>query len=218
MRPKTRKSKSKPTRISYQDYRTGGNPAGCPDPIAGVVDELVESARLDVGDSPAAMMERLLSAREDLAVHGVWHHVLTGELLILALRNAGYRVSEELVDEAIDRGRQIPRGSCGFMGTCGAITSAISACAILTGATPVATEARARTLAFAARLTARLSELGGSRCCKKSTYVALQLARDEFAALSFELPVEVFEGRCVFSLRNETCDGALCPFHPAIGR
>ena len=213
MKTRTRKTKSKLTHISYRDYRAGSNPAGCADPIASAVDELVDACRMSRGCAAAAMMEEGLTAREDLPVHGVWHHMLTGESLILALKNAGHPITEELVEEIVDRGKQIPRGSCGFMGTCGAITSAISTCALLTGATPAATGARARTLAFAAKLTARLAELSGSRCCKKSTYIALQLARDEFAALGFEFPAETYEGRCRFSARNETCDGLECLFY-----
>jgi hypothetical protein len=178
------------------------------------VEALVTAARPLTGTAPATLLEEVLATDRELAVHGVWHHILVGEVLLVALRNAGYAISEELIDEILDRGRQIPRGSCGFMGTCGAITSAISAYALLAGATPVATEARARTLRFAATLTSRLADLSGSRCCKKSSYTALQLARDEFAAMGFELPAESFAGRCLYSTDNETCDGPDCPFNP----
>ncbi len=216
MTRRSRKIKQTPARISYEEYRSRGTPTdGSPDIIAEAVEALCATARRLTGTAPAALLEEALASDDELAVHGVWHHVLVGEVLFVALRNAGYAISEELIDEIIDRGRQIPRGSCGFLGTCGALTSAISACAILTGATPVASEARARTLRFAAKLTSRLAELNGSRCCKKSSYLALQLAREEFAALGFELPAEAFAGRCRSSAENETCDGSDCPFHVA---
>ncbi len=95
-----------------------------------------------------------------------------------------------------------------------ALASAASAYAILLGSTPVATEPRERLLAFSAKLAARLAEIGGSRCCKKSSYAALEVARDAFAELGFELPEEQFEGRCRFSADNDTCDGAECVYFP----
>jgi hypothetical protein len=212
---RTRKVKQTPVRISYQDYRNqGAPPAGCVDPIAEAVGVLTARGRRLNGTAPAALLEEVLASDDELSVHGMWHHVLVGEVLLVALRNAGYVVSDELIDEILDRGEQLPRGSCGFLGTCGALVSAISVHAMLTGATPVAAEARARTLGFAATLAARLAKLGGNRCCKKSSYTALQLARDEFATMGFELPAENFEGRCRSSAGNETCDGPDCPFHP----
>jgi hypothetical protein len=144
----------------------------------------------------------------------VWHHALIGEILLLCLRNAGREIDEDLIDEVIDRGRQIPGGACGFIGTCGALASAASAYAVLLGSTPVATEQRERLLEFASALARRLAEIGGSRCCKKSSYAAFEVARDEFCRLGYELPEETFEGRCRFFGSNETCDGERCVYFP----
>jgi len=216
MAVRERKPKRKPPRISYEEFRTAVSGSECCAGAAGEVmtDLAVRIAREMQGTEPAAMLERLLGSQENVPVHGVWHHVLVGELLLTALRNAGYPISEELIDEVIDRGRQIPGGSCGFLGTCGALASAASAYAILLGSTPVALDARERLLAFHARLQTRLAQLGGSRCCRKSSYVALELAQAEFSALGFALPAEQFAGRCVFCAENETCDGEGCGYWP----
>ena len=216
MAVRERKPKRKPPRISYEEFRTAVSGSECCAGAAGEVmtDLAVRIAREMQGTEPAAMLERLLGSQENVPVHGVWHHVLVGELLLTALHNAGYPISEELIDEVIDRGRQIPGGSCGFLGTCGALASAASAYAILLGSTPVALDARERLLAFHARLQTRLAQLGGSRCCRKSSYVALELAQAEFSALGFALPAEQFAGRCVFCAENETCDGEGCGYWP----
>jgi len=144
-------------------------------------------ARQMEGAKPAEMLDDLLRQGEGTPVHGVWHHALVGEILLTCLRNAGHPITDDLIEEVIDRGRQIPGGSCGFIGTCGALTSAASAYAILLGSTPVATDRREKLLAFSAKLAARLAQIGGSRCCKKSSYAALEVARDAFAELGFEL-------------------------------
>jgi hypothetical protein len=203
-------------RISYEDFRNAVDADAC---CAGDGTDTTTTlatliAREAEGTKPAEMLEELLSRGEGTPVHGVWHHALVGEILLRCVQNAGYQIADDLIDEIIDRGRQIPGGSCGFLGTCGALSSAASAYAILLGSTPVATEQRERLIEFAAKMVARLAEIGGSRCCKKSSYAALEVARDEFAELGFELPEEEFEGRCPFFASNETCDGDTCVYFP----
>jgi hypothetical protein len=211
-----RRVKKKPPRISYAEFRAATNGAACCGDAAGaLVTELAILAARDLtGTEPAAMLNDLLGRHDGTPVHGVWHHVLVGELLLVALRNAGYPISEELIDEVIDRGRQIPGGACGFLGVCGALASATSAYAILLGSTPVATEARERLLAFSALLISKYRETSPIRCCKKSAYLALGCAQEEFARIGFALPPETLAGRCPFFGENDTCDGPDCLYHP----
>ena len=203
-------------RISYRDFRNAVTDDAC---CAGDgSDTTTTLATLVVRDfdgiRPAEMLEKLFAPGEGAPVNGVWHHAIIGEILFICLRNAGYPITDELIEEVIDRGRQIPGGSCGFVGTCGALSSVASAYAILLGSTPVAVVPRENLLAFSAKLLARLAEVGGGRCCKKSSYAALETARGEFAKLGFELPDEQFEGRCPFFSDNEACDGDDCIYFP----
>ncbi len=217
MTSRPKKPPRKPRLISYREFRAGAAANAC---CAGDGTDTTTTlatmiARKAAGTKPAEMMEEVLGQGEGTPVHGVWHHALIGEILLVCLRNAGHPISDELIDEVIDRGRQIPGGACGFMGTCGALNSAASAYAILLGSTPVATDQREKLLAFSSRLAARLAEIGGSRCCKKSSYAALETAARELAALGYPFPEEEFAGRCPFSASNETCDGEDCVYHPA---
>jgi hypothetical protein len=212
-----RKVRRKPMRISYEEFRSEASENACCGGDGGPTVELATLiAREMTHSQPAEAIDDLLVGREGVAVHGTWHHPLVAELLLIGLRNAGYEIADEVIDEAIDRGRQIPGGACGFLGVCGALAGAASAYAILLGSTPVADEAREKALAFTAKLHARLAEIGGSRCCKKSSYVAFELARVEFAKIGFELPEETFAGRCRFSSVNDTCDGPRCPYFPGV--
>lgn len=213
---KTQRKTHKIRRISYESFRNAVDANAC---CAGDGTDTTTTlatliAREAKGTKPAEMLEEILSRGEGTPVHGVWHHALVGEIILRCLQNAGYEISEELIDEVVDRGRQLPGGSCGFIGTCGALSSTASAYAILLGSTPVATQQREKLLEFAAKLVARLAEIGGSRCCKKSSYAALEVARGEFAELGFELPKEEFEGRCPFFAANDTCDGDACVYFP----
>ena len=216
MAKQTRKRSSKIHRISYEDFRNAVTADAC---CAGDgTDTTTTLATLIVRDhqgaKPAEMLEDVLGQGEGTPVHGVWHHALIGEILLVCLRNAGHPITDGLIDEVIDRGRQIPGGSCGFLGICGSLASAASAYSILLGSTPVATAPREQLLAFTDRLFARLSEIGGSRCCKKSSYVALEVAVEELAQLGFALSTEEFEGRCPFFASNDTCDGDACVYFP----
>jgi hypothetical protein len=202
-------------RISYEDFRTAVDGSACCAGDGGDATALAAlAARQAEGTQPAEMLDELLSANEGTPVHGVWHHALVGEILLVCLRNAGYDIAEGIVDEVIDRGRQIPGGACGFMGTCGALSSAASAYAILLGSTPVASDQREELLRLSARLVGCLAEIGGSRCCKKSSYAALEVARDALVGLGYDLPEEQFEGRCRFFASNDTCDGDSCVYFP----
>ena len=210
------RNRRKIRRISYEDFRNAVDANACcagdgSDTTTTLATLITREAQ---GTKPAEMLEELLSRGEATPVHGVWHHVLVGEIVLRCLQNARYQIADDLIDEIIDRGRQLPGGSCGFLGTCGALSSTASAYAILLGSTPVATEQREKLIEFAAKMVARLADIGGSRCCKKSSYAALEVARDEFAELGFELPEEEFEGRCPFFASNDTCDGDACVYFP----
>jgi hypothetical protein len=219
METRNRSAKEKPHRICYEEFRHTAlaNPC-CGQTVGGMAEHLFQLARREVkGTAPAAAFEALLDQVQELPVHGFWHHALPGEILLLCLQQAGYPIAEELIEEIIERGRLSPPGTCGFLGPCGALVSAAAAYAMLLGSTPAAADRRERLLRFHARLAARLAELGGSRCCKKSSYTALDLAREEFANLGFGLPHEEFAGRCRFCADNETCDGAECVYFPGKG-
>ena len=52
---------------------------------------------------------------------------------------------------------------------------------------------------------------------QKSSYVSIETAREELAALGYELPEETFAGRCLFFASNDICDGDACPYFPRKG-
>ena len=212
----TRRRGRKINRISYEDFRNAATDEACCSGDG--TDTTTTLATLIVrdhqGTKPAEMLEDVLGHGESTPVHGVWHHSLVGEILLVCLRNAGHPISDEIIDEIIDRGRQIPGGSCGFLGICGALASTASAYSILLGSTPVAIAPREQLLSFTQKLFARLSAIGGSRCCKKSSYAALETATEEFAQAGFALPKENFAGRCPFFASNDTCDGDACVYYP----
>lgn len=213
VRPKLRK---KLRHHSFEEFLSGDHSdSACVCSGGEAITELGSMAVKEMpGLKPAALLEELFTVNEGAPVHGVWHHVVVGEALLVCLKNSRYQITDELIDEVIYRGRQIPGGACGFLGVCGALVSAASAYAILLSSTPTADRMRPKALALSGELHQRLAELGGSRCCKKSTYMALDLAQQAMARDRFYLAKEKLEGRCLFHQNNETCDGAACPYYP----
>ncbi|ROQ90141.1 DUF5714 domain-containing protein [Desulfosoma caldarium] len=177
------------------------------------------------GDALAVMEHLCLSSNETdlillmdkirrhpaMPVHGPEHHALVPAVIVTASRNAGEAVSDEAIRSALRRGSQVPGGSCGFMGCCGAAVGVGIAFSILLEANPV--KGRQRCVAQQATLAAlaAISSLDAARCCQRDSWIALKKA----AELS-----EPFLGRslsanhtlkCRQQARNLECEGARCP-------
>ncbi|MFP4169713.1 MAG: DUF5714 domain-containing protein [Methanomassiliicoccales archaeon] len=169
---------------------------------------------------PAAMYEAVMEelARrwkltESMPLHAAWHHGMVPAILLTALRNGGYLVGEEEIEEAFKRGMMIPGGGCGFHGVCGAGNGLGIVASILIRATPLHDEERSKALTMSAKAILRIGEIGGPRCCPRATYATIQVAASELREMGYELLITDLEGRCRFSERNPDCAEDDCPFH-----
>ena len=156
-----------------------------------------------------------LNIMEDpfIHMHGPEHHVLVGSCLLATCRNAGHDLDlEHALSEMERRGSQVPGGICGLWGSCGAAVSAGIYWSILTGASPLSAENWGQANSLTSRCLSRISKLGGPRCCKRNSFIAL----DEAAAMTNEvlgIPLERNENtRCTHLSRNAQCLGKRCPY------
>ncbi len=150
------------------------------------------------------------TATRRLPVHNMWHHFIVPAAILTAVRNQGGPIDDEDITEAIDRGRQFPGGSCGFMGTCGGAYSVGIVGSIISGVTPVHGGDRSRLMRTVSETLARISEIE-TRCCKRSSYIAMQEACRYLQDFDSLLPEEIV---CHYWKENHLCAGAECPFHP----
>ena len=58
----------------------------------------------------------------------------------------------------------------------------------------------------------RIAESHGPRCCKRDTYISLESAA-EFLLTKFDIHLPLSEGKCTFSLRNNSCGREDCEFY-----
>lgn len=146
--------------------------------------------------------------------HGPEHHIMVGCALITAYRNAGGEVDlATALNEMISRGGKVPGGACGFWGACGAAVSTGMFISIISGSTPLATEAWGQSNLMTSRSLSAVGVVGGPRCCKRNSYISILTAIDyaeEITGIKMEKPRVV----CSHTSSNSQCIGKRCPFHP----
>lgn len=168
-------------------------------------------------------IEIITEAMNDKSIYpnGPEHHTLVGAALLAAYCNAGGKnPAGELMDkeaalaELRKRSLQVPGGTCGFWGTCGAAVSAGQAMSIMNGSTPMKQEPWAQCQRLTSNILGRMADLAGPRCCKRMSFTAILTAvpyMDMLLGVSMQLPDEVV---CTHFQRNAECRRKECPFFP----
>lgn len=147
-------------------------------------------------------------------MHGPEHHVMVGAALLTAYHNAGGELDlPAALSEMQARGKKVPGGACGFWGACGAGISAGMFVSIVTGSTPLASEAWGLSNRMTSAALGAIGEVGGPRCCKRDSYLAIRAAVD-FARTHLGVAMETHAITCIHTAQNNQCLGARCPFHP----
>ena len=184
------------------------------------VDYIMGLCSGSLSTNPVEIMNEAMNDKS-IYPNGPEHHTLIGAALITAYANAGGKNPQgEPLDkdaalvELKKRSLQVPGGTCGFWGTCGAATSAGQAMSILNGSTPMKIEPWAQCQRLTSIILGRLADVGGPRCCKRTGYTAVLTAVpfiNETLGSSMTLPSEV---TCSFFQRNAECRRKDCPFFP----
>jgi hypothetical protein len=142
-------------------------------------------------------------------IHGEWHHFLVPGVLLSSLRNNGYEINDRDIKEGIQRGEQA-RVSCGFTGVCGGANSVGIVAALVKKVTPLHDEERQELMQKTARVLQKISQIK-RRCCKRSSYIALEDAIEYLSGINCILPWSNIT--CPFSPQNSMCAKELCPYY-----
>lgn len=184
------------------------------------VDHIIGLCSDSESSDPVAIMNEAMNDKS-IYPNGPEHHTLVGAALITAYANAdGKNAKGEPFDkgeglvELRKRSMQVPGGTCGFWGTCGAAVSAGQALSILNGSTPMTQEPWAQCQRLTSIILGRMADIGGPRCCKRTGYIsaltAVPYINQELGS-HMTLPDEVV---CAFFDRNAECRRQDCPFFP----
>ena len=145
-------------------------------------------------------------------MHGPEHHVIVGASLLVAYKNCGGKVDlPKALNEMISRGSQVPGGTCGFWGACGAGISAGIFVSIVTKANPLAKQSWGMANQMTANALDKIAKVGGPRCCKRNSYLAMQTAVD-FAKQNLGVTMPLDKIVCTHQKQNNQCLGINCPF------
>ena len=160
---------------------------------------------------PIGILEKMMSM-PFCHMHGPEHHVMVGAALLTAYKNAGGALElTKALQEIYSRGNAVPGGVCGFWGACGAGVSTGQFVSIVTGSTPLAVEPWGLSNQMTAKALESIGKVGGPRCCKRDSYLAI-LAAIAFAAEHLHVHMETSVPVCTRSGQNNQCIGKRCPF------
>jgi hypothetical protein len=150
------------------------------------------------------------TAKSPMPIHGEWNHILVPGVVLTAMRNSGYQISDQDIMEGIQRG-EMGKVSCGFSGTCGGANGVGIVAAIVKRSTPLHDEERQEIMQLVANSQQEISQIM-RRCCKRSTYMGIKIAVNYLARLDYNL--QAVEIICPYSSKNGMCAGIQCPYNP----
>ena len=165
----------------------------------------------EISRDPIEILEKMMSM-PFCHMHGPEHHVMVGAALLTACKNAGGELDfPKALQEMYSRGKAVPGGACGFWGACGAGISTGQFMSLATGSTPLTVEAWGLSNRMTAKALESIGSVGGPRCCKRDSYLAV-LAAVEMAAEHLHVRMKMSTPVCSRSGRNNQCIGKRCPF------
>ena len=122
------------------------------------------------------------------------------------------KLNIRLIPQSLNRGKAVPGGECGFWGACGAGISAGMFISIISGAIPLKNEHWGLANKMTSRALDAIGSIGGQRCCKRDSYIAIISAID-YVAENFNIQMEKSVIKCIHSDKNNQCIKERCPFY-----
>ncbi len=150
----------------------------------------------------------------DVPMHAPYHHYIMPAALLTLAAVAQGRDEGQLrtwLSAAEERAKLVPPGSCGNCGNCGSAVGAGIFYSVYTDAAPVKRDNWALSNEMTARCLLAIAHCPGSRCCKRTQFLAAQAACD-FLHAHTDLPLAVSDTiRCHYHSHNPDCLEGECP-------
>ncbi len=175
--------------------------------------EIFESGRTDnVSEIVTALMDM-----EGVPMHFPYHHFIIPAALLIAVARIKGDEKEEIIrmlDKALERSKEVPGGSCGNFGACGACVGAGIFVSVYTEANPMSGKVWGWANEITGRCLVALSKHNGPRCCKRAVFTVIEEA---VPYINEKLGVELIyekEQKCKYYEQNKECKKKGCPFYP----
>ncbi|MFA5421904.1 MAG: DUF5714 domain-containing protein [Bacilli bacterium] len=171
---------------------------------------------LQTSRSPIHIVKEIMH-KDYISLHGPEHHFLDGAAFLIAFKNAGGVVDiEKSLDELANRSLNMPGAMCGFWGVCGSTTSVGAALAIINNTGPLSDDEFYKdNMEFTSSVIARMSEIGGPRCCKRNAFLSISSGA-VFVKEKYGVEMEISDIKCEFSILNKQCLLTRCPYYHVV--
>lgn len=147
-------------------------------------------------------------------IHGPVHHLILPATLLTAYYNEKKDIDlQAALKEADTRSMEVPGAACASWGACGAAIGSGMFVSILKDVGPLSFDSWREVGQLTARSIDKISSLGGPRCCKRDTYLALNEAT-LYSNNNLDTHFSTEKPTCVFFINNKQCKGKNCPFFP----
>jgi hypothetical protein len=159
-------------------------------------------------------MAKMIMKHPVMPMHGPEHHAMIAAVLVTAYKNLTEKVTDEDIKEAIRRGAAVPGGYCGLYGTDAAAIATGIAISVILKATPLTDYERRTANIMTSRALEAIAADSGVRCCKRSTFAAIEAATRYFRevlGVEFE-HIPASKLKCEHSHRNKQCSYADCRY------
>jgi hypothetical protein len=145
-------------------------------------------------------------------MHGPEHHVLVPLVLITAYRNCGGNIDySSAVKEIYKRAKQVPGGTCGYWGVCGAAMGAGIYASVITGSNPLNGKVWHSPMELTSACLKQIAKYGGPRCCKRTGRIAIEQAALYTKSVT-GVAMPIGNVKCVYPGKNKECIGEKCPY------
>jgi hypothetical protein len=176
---------------------------------------ILQQCLLSVSSNPIEMAINLMDDPR-IKMHGPEHHFLVPAVLWTAYANVKKLdpgVKSRRLSQAKQRAETVVGGSCGFYGNCGAAVGTGIFISLVTGATPLSTDAWGLCNLMTSHSLLSIANVGGPRCCKRDSFLAISTAAgflQERLATRLEMPAAI---TCHYSHLNRECKKDHCPYY-----
>lgn len=165
-------------------------------------------------DTDPGVIARQLMGHPSFHIHGPEHHFLVPAVLISAYYNFQQQIELKTTKLKIARKRasSVLGGFCGTHGNCGAAVGTGIFASIITENTPLSDEEWKLSNKLTAMSLLRIADAGGPRCCKRDSFLALEVAIG-FLKTYFDVALPLEKIDCDFSEQNRQCKKSACKYY-----
>lgn len=174
---------------------------------------LIKSDIVKIKSKNPITIAREMMRKDYVSIHGPEHHFLDGAVFLTAYKNAGGDINLALsLDELAKRAIKMPGAMCAYWGVCGSLASVGASLSVIHGTQPLSTDEYYKdNMEYTSSVLAKMSKIGGARCCKRNAFLSLSYAV-QFVRVKYGVEMETGEIICEFSSLNKQCIGERCPF------